>query len=185
MRAHSPATAAREAEAVLIRVVYLEPRQGGGRSWTYDDDGLAPRVGDVVEVPPTPRSGGQTQLARVCTLGSSYKGPTKRIIRLVSTATPTAPAFKAASNHSPTAELARDEPVKPVRTSTEAAEPPAHPVGEPHDVLCLVGREDDPDGPPALLRATYNEEAEEAGLTLSELVGALIATAVIFWFSSR
>lgn len=65
----------------LVQIVY---GFGGNyeKSYTYRAD-LHLKVGDLVEVPPTSRTGfhGSDQIATVVALNSSYRGPTHKIIR--------------------------------------------------------------------------------------------------------
>lgn len=52
--------------------------------WAYRTGGLALLVGDVVEVPPTPRSAlGVPQLATVVLLDAEHPGPRSAVLRVV------------------------------------------------------------------------------------------------------
>jgi hypothetical protein len=50
--------------------------------WAYQANGFTLNVGDVVEVPPTPRSAGKSLLATVVRIGSENPNPHKRVLRL-------------------------------------------------------------------------------------------------------
>jgi hypothetical protein len=54
--------------------------------WAYDSGGLTLRVGDIVEVPKTPRTRGTRQLATVVEVDVDYPNPKSTVVQMVTPA---------------------------------------------------------------------------------------------------